>query len=40
MNILSPGWGLTRPDDDYDSEVHKRMRLPDDIGASAIYLAL
>ena len=31
VNILSPGWVLTKPNDDYDSEVHKRMRLPDDI---------
>ena len=40
VNILSPGWVLTKPNDDYDSEVHKRMRLPDDIGPSAIHLAL
>lgn len=31
VNILDPGWNLTRPNDDYDDEVHKRMRLPDDI---------
>ena len=31
VNILDPGWNLTKPNDDYDGEVHKRMRLPDDI---------
>ena len=40
VNILSPGWVLTRPNNDYDAEVHKRVRLPDDIGPSAIHLAL
>ena len=40
VNCLDPGWVLTRPNDDYDDEVHKRMRLPDDIGEAAVYLAL
>ena len=40
VNILDPGWNLTRPNDDYDDEVHKRMRLPDDIAEVAVYLAL
>ena len=40
VNILNPGWVLTRPNDDYDAEVHKRMRLPDDIGPAAVFLAL
>ena len=40
MNTLTPGWVLTRPNDDYDAEVHKRMRLPEDIADSAVYLAL
>ena len=40
VNCLDPGWVLTRPNDDYDYEVHKRMRLPDDIGEAAVYLAL
>lgn len=40
VNALDPGWVLTRPNDDYDDEVHKRMRLPDDIGEAAVYLAL
>ncbi|MFQ6028444.1 MAG: SDR family NAD(P)-dependent oxidoreductase, partial [Dehalococcoidia bacterium] len=35
-NILNPGWVLTRPNDDYDAEVHKRMRLPEDIGPAAV----
>ncbi len=39
VNILDPGWNLTRPNDDYDAEVHKRMRLPDDIAEVAVYLA-
>jgi len=39
-NILNPGWVLTRPNDDYDAEVHKRMRLPEDIGPAAVFLAL
>ncbi len=38
-NILHPGWVLTTPNDDYDAEVHKRMRLPEDIGPSAVFLA-
>ena len=38
-NILHPGWVLTKPNDDYDAEVHKRMRLPEDIGPAAVYLA-
>ena len=40
VNSLTPGWVLTRPNDDYDSEVHKRMRLPEDIGPVAVFLAL
>ena len=40
VNILDPGWNLTRPNDDYDDEVHKRMRLPDDIAEVAVYMAL
>ena len=40
VNILDPGWNLTRPNDDYDDEVHKRMRLPEDIAEVAVYLAL
>ena len=40
VNILDPGWNLTRPNDDYDDEVHKRMRLTDDIAEVALYLAL
>ena len=40
VNCLDPGWVLTRPNDDYDDEVHKRMRLPEDIGEVAVYLAL
>ena len=40
VNCLDPGWVLTRPNDDYDDDVHKRMRLPDDIAEAAVYLAL
>ena len=40
VNILDPGWNLTRPNDDYDDEVHRRMRLPDDIAEVAIFMAL
>jgi len=40
VNALDPGWVLTRPNDDYDDEVHKRMRLPDDIGEVAVFLAM
>ena len=41
VNILDPGWNLTKPNDDYDDdEVHKRMRLPDDISEVAVYMAL
>ncbi len=40
VNSLDPGWVLTRPNDDYDDEIHKRMRLPDDIAEVAVYLAL
>ena len=39
-NILNPGWVRTQPNDDYDAEVHKRMRLPEDIGPAAVFLAL
>ena len=35
VNILDPGWNLTKPNDDYGDEVHKRMRLPDDIAEVA-----
>ena len=40
VNILYPGWNLTKPNDDYDQEVHKRMRLPDDIAEVAVFMAL
>ena len=40
VNVLDPGWNVTRANDDYDAEVHKRMRLPDDVGPSAVFLAL
>ena len=40
VNILDPGWNLTRPNDDYDDEVHRRMRLPDDIAEVAVHMAL
>ena len=40
VNILDPGWNLTKPNDDYDAEVHKRMRLPDDIAEVVVYMAL
>ena len=40
VNILDPGWNLTKPNDDYDDEVHKRMRLPDDIAEVAVYMVL
>ena len=40
VNNLTPGWVLTRPNDDYDAEVHKRMRLPEDIAEAAVFLAL
>ena len=39
VNILDPGWNLTKPNDDYDDEVYKRMRLPDDIAEVAVYMA-
>ena len=40
VNILYPGWNLTKPNYDYDEEVHKRMRLPDDIAECAVFMAL
>lgn len=40
VNILDPGWNLSRPNDDYDDEVHKRMRLPDEIAKVAVYMVL
>ena len=40
VNNLTPGWVLTRPNDDYNAEVHKRMRLPEDIADAAVFLAL
>ena len=40
VNILDPGWNLTKPNDDYDDEVHKRMRLPGDIAEVAVFMAL
>ena len=40
VNILDPGWNLTKPNDDYDDEVHKRMRLPGDIAEAAVFMAL
>lgn len=39
VNILDPGWNLTRPNDDYDDAARKRPRLPDDIAEVAVYLA-
>ena len=39
VNSLDPGWVLTRPNDDYDVEVHKQMGYSDDIGEAAVYLA-
>lgn len=40
VNCLDPGWVLTRPNKDDDYEVRKRMRLPEDTGEVAVYLAL
>ena len=40
VNNLTPGWVLTRPNDDYDDDVHKWMRLPEDIAEAAVFLAL
>jgi len=40
VNIFYPGWNLTKPNYDYDEEVHKGMRLPDDIAESAVFMAL
>ena len=40
VNSLDPGWVLTRPNDHYDDDVHKHMRLPDDIAEVAVYLAV
>ena len=40
MNSLDPGRVLTRVNDDYDIEVRKQMRLPEDTGEVAVFLAL
>ena len=40
VNILYPGWNVTKPNYDYEKEVHKRMRLPDDIAECAVFMAL
>ncbi len=40
VNSLEPGWVRTLPNEDYEPEVSKRMRLPEDIGPSALFLAL
>lgn len=40
VNCLDPGWVLTRPNDHDNYDVRKRMRLPDDIGEVALFLAL
>ena len=40
VNILDPGWNLTRSKDDYEDEVLRRMRMPDSIADVAIFLAL
>ena len=39
VNILDPGWNLTKANDDYDDEVYKRMRLPDDVAEAAVFIA-
>ena len=40
VNTLDPGRVLTRVNDDYDIEVRKLMRLPEDIAEVAVFLAL
>ena len=40
VNSLDPGRVLTRVNDDYDIEVRKLMRLPEDTGEVAVFLAL
>ena len=40
VDIFDPGWNLNRPNDDYDDEVHKRMRPRDDIAKVALFMAL
>ncbi|PKB83719.1 MAG: hypothetical protein BZY88_01375 [SAR202 cluster bacterium Io17-Chloro-G9] len=40
VNILDPGWNVTKPNYDYEDEVHKRMRLPDDVAEVAVFMAL
>ena len=40
VNNLTPGWVLTCSNDDYEADVHKRMRLPEDIAEAAVFLAL
>ncbi len=40
VNILDPGWNLTRPNDDYDDEVHKRKNPAEDIAEVAVFVAL
>ena len=40
VNILHPGWNLTKPNVDYDDDAHRRMGLPDYISEVAVYMAL
>ena len=40
VNTLDPGRVLTRVNDDYDIEVRKLMRLPEDIADVAVFMAL
>ena len=40
VNSMDPGFVFTRPNDDYEAEVYKRMRMPEDTGPTAVFLAL
>ena len=40
VNTLDPGRVLTRVNEDYDIEVRKLMRLPEDIAGVAVFMAL
>lgn len=40
VNTLDPGRVLTRVNDDYDIEVRKQMRLPEDIEDVVVFMAL
>ena len=40
VNILDPGWNLTKANDDYDDEVYKRMRMPEDVAEAAVFIAV